>query len=116
MVRLSAIAELPDDWDGEGSPGTDPCLIRSALELLARLQAVSDTAVPVPDVCPIAGGGFQLEWECGRRALELEFVNGDTMAFLTAEDHPEGEVVTSGEYPTRLFGQTRELVEWMVGG
>ena len=113
-MRLEAIAELPDDWDGESSPGADPCLIRSALELLARIQAVSDTAVPVPDVCPVAGGGFQLEWECGSKSLEIEFLTANRLGFLTEDELSQGRIVKSGEYPTARLQETLALVEWLV--
>jgi hypothetical protein len=115
LARLDRVAGLADNWDGEGSSATDPALVQVAIRFLDRVRNVFTAPLPAPDVCPIPGGGFQLEWDCGHRCLELEFIDRDTLGFLSSEVYPNNdEVITSGEYPARVFRKTLELLSWLV--
>ena len=115
MAQVKRVADLPDNWDSEGSPGTNPDIVTAALELLGRLRDADELDVPVPVVCPVAGGGFQLEWMLNGKLLELEFVNTNTIAYLQEEKIPgESPALDGGEYPASLRRKTLERLEWLV--
>lgn len=114
LARLAVVAALPDNWDDEGSPGTDPKILGAAVDLLRRIHLADSIAIPAPGVCPIPGGGFQLEWEYGLKSLDLEFIDDKTLCFLTARQTPQGDILASGEYPQRLLGETLKWLDWLT--
>jgi len=86
-LGLAEMEALPADWDGEGSPQTDPALVASARALLARLEGEALAAVPTPYVIPVQGGGsFQIEWDALPKHLELEFSARGTVLCLVEEE------------------------------
>lgn len=111
---LDMVAALPDNWNDEGSPKTDPKIIDAAKELLRRIGLAGNVAVPAPDACPIPGGRFQFEWEYACKTLDLEFMDETTLCFLTTRQTPEGNILTSGEYPQRLLGETLKWLDWLT--
>ena len=115
LKRLEKVASLPDDWDGEGSPATDPEIVIAALDLIDRLVRHGLTGVPAPFVCPIAGGGLQFEWTSPRRHLEIEFVDKQTLVFLRW-DLQSGEEPEADELPVTAVQEVRELIEWFARG
>lgn len=115
LPRLNHVAALKDNWDEEGSPGPDPRVIDAANQLLTRLQDSLLGAVPIPFVCPIAGGGIQFEWSRSQKHLEIELLDATTIAFLKEELTPKGEVMESGEYPIEDAEITRQLLDWFTG-
>lgn len=114
LPRLNRVAALPDNWDAEGSPRPHPLVVASAKQLLARLQDSRLGAVPVPFVCPVAGGGVQFEWSSSKKHLEIEFLDVFTIAFLKEELTPEGELTESGQYPLAGTESTRQLLDWFA--
>lgn len=113
LPRLHKIAALPPNWDGEGSPGTDPEIAQAAEGLLSRLGDDLG-AVPVPFVCGVPGGGLQFEWDSADKHLELELSDTATIVFLTEEQEPQGERMESGEYPLGNVERTRQLLDWFA--
>jgi len=118
LTRVNRVAELPPDWDSEGSPPTDPKQVRAALQLLDRLCELTSDDPPAPYVCPVSGGGLQFEWSVGNRSLELEFSQENTVLFLTEEQSPSGETeaMASGEYRITRTEKSLRLVEWLLTG
>ena len=114
LPRLNRVGELPDNWDAEGSPRPDPAVIASAKRLLERLQDSRLGAVPVPFVCPIAGGGIQFEWTSSKKHLEIEFLDTSTIAFLKEDLTPQGELTECGEYRLADAQSTRQLLDWFA--
>jgi len=112
LPLLWKVAELPENWDGEGSPGTSLKIIDAVERLLSRLEESGIGDIPVPFVCPVAGGGVQLEWSSSRRHLEMEFLDASTIAFLQEERTPQGEETDTGEYPVTATEKTRQLLNW----
>jgi hypothetical protein len=111
LNRLESAAALPSGWDGEGAPPPDPQIVTSAARVLQYLQRDD---VPVPFICPIAGGGIQIEWSSPERHIELELVDHQTVAFLQAENTTTGETIESGEYPVSDVRRSRELLDWLA--
>ena len=70
--------------------------------------------MPLPFVCPIAGGGLQIEWSFGGKEVELELVDECTIGFLRAEAAPSGRIIESGEYPISDINKSRELLDWLA--
>jgi len=114
LPRLNRVADLKDNWDAEGSPRPDPAVIEAAKRLLSRLQDSLLGAVPIPFVCPIAGGGIQFEWTCSQKHLEIELLDASNIAFLKEESTPKGEIMESGEYPLDDAEITRQLLDWFT--
>jgi hypothetical protein len=92
----------------------DKSLLSAAVRLLARLKGSVETDVPPPEVSPISGGAFQLEWKVRRKYLEFEFSDPKKLLFLTDEETRRGPVMTSGECPIDLVDEARELLAWLV--
>lgn len=72
-----------------------------------------------PFVCPITGGGVQLEWNIGNRHLELEFAPDGCLTWLTEQ---EGGTMDTGECPFRDTESTyaaaekvKALLSWVTG-
>jgi len=111
---LHRVAELPYNWDGEGSPRPDPGIVSAVKGLLDRLQDSRLGAIPVAFVCPVGGGGIQLEWSSSGKHLEIEFMDVSTIVFLKEELTPQGESMASGEYPLANVESTRQLLDWFA--
>ena len=111
LLRLRSVADLPDDWDGEGSCGTDPIIVGEAIRLLLGLEESVRPDIPPPDVFPIRGGSFQLEWTSEERHIEIEFLGSSRIAYLKEES---GDIVGSEEIDTRDREVIRELIEWFA--
>jgi len=112
LPLLNRVAELPNNWDAEGSPRPDPGIVAAAKQLLSRLRGSRLGAIPVPFVCPVGGGGIQFEWSSSTRHIEIEFVDAFTVVFLKAERTPQGESTASGTYPVADAESTRQLLDW----
>ena len=108
---IEQVASLPGNWDTEGSRPPDPTAVKAAEELLDRLRDSDLGALPAPFVCPIAGGGIQLEWESSGKYLEIEFLDGGMALYLKEK---QGESMESGEFPATDAGLARQLLEWFT--
>jgi hypothetical protein len=111
LDRLYSVASLPYGWDSEGGPPPNSQLVTAAADLLRDLQRDD---LPLPSVCPIAGGGLQLEWSFGGKEVELELVDECTIGFLRAEAAPSERIIESGEYPISDINKSRELLDWLA--
>lgn len=114
MLRLEEVASLRHNWDGHGSPGTNPAVIEAATDMLSRLSDEDLGAVPAPFVCGISGGGLQFEWSTSCRHLELELIGPDTVVYLKEEQSAAGGPMQSGEYLLNDLESTRQLLSWFV--
>ena len=114
LSRVRRVAGVPATWDNEGSAPRGTSLLASAVNLLIRLMTTWPENVPVPAVCPIAGGQFQFEWQLGKKYLEIQFFTPDTVAFLTEEVTQQGPIIISGEYPLSRLDQSKRLINWLI--
>jgi len=79
-TQFSAIASLPDGWDGNGALHPDIRSLEAAWGLLASLCRAED--VTKPHVNPTRSGGVQLEWENGSRYFEIDVVAERAATYL----------------------------------
>ena len=114
LPRLQEISDLPDNWDSEGSPRTDPNIVAAATNLLGRLEASGLGAIPAAFVCPISGGGFQFEWTSKQKHLELEFFDNTTIVFLRRERAEHETTTVTGEYPVTNLERTHQHLDWFA--
>lgn len=114
LTRLCHIAEMPDNWDAEGSPRPNLAIVTKTEQLLARLQGGYLGTIPDPFVCPVGGGGIQFEWSSPTKHLEIEILDTSTIAFLKEELTPQGESTESGEYSLSNVELTRQLLDWFA--
>lgn len=87
------IQKLPSNWDSYGSPAPTRKAVDASLMLLWQIIRLGLEDLPVPHVVPVSGGGIQLEWQVGRRELELEVLPDGSAEFLKVED---GDPITEG--------------------
>lgn len=78
---------------------------KAAVSLISQIGA--EKALPSPRIAPDREGGFQLEWEKGPRAVEINISRSGTIDLLTSDgrgDHEDGHVsiTTAGDAIVRL--------------
>jgi hypothetical protein len=81
---IAAFAQLPGNWDGQGSSAPRMGVRHVAIELIRTIPSgVVDAA---PRVVPVSGGGFHFEWARGSRELEGSVEQDGTIETLRVED------------------------------
>jgi hypothetical protein len=106
LEQLLQLLDLPVNWDSYGSRCIDRRAVASGILLLVQIMGED---VPTPQVCPVPGGGVQLEWQRANRALELEALPDGSVQFLTVD----GDRMEEGSLDTRTGERTQELVRWL---
>jgi len=104
MRRSLPIAELEDDWDGEGSPGYSSATLNRALEFLMRNIGV---LAPPPQINPGDKGSIDLYWEDESRHLLINFPPGNEEPSYYGEDRSgstTGGVIRSGSMERQVAG------------
>jgi hypothetical protein len=104
--RLTKLAELPENWDGYGSPRLQPSAMETASDLLVML---SHLRMPMPHFAPVSGGGLQLEWQRDKKELELEILPSGEVSFLIVDD--TGQML-EGTLPRHLSPGIKRLAGW----
>ncbi len=86
---------------------------KAAWCLVAELTEVPGlAALPTPFVCPIEGGGLQIEWDLGKRHVELEFEDADTVVALWQD----GDDMHTSEFPASHVERVVGLLKWLLRG
>ena len=111
LQSLKEVKRLPDNWNGEETPGTDPEIWETANKLLFKLLG----KVPPPFICPIPGGTLQFEWTVGEKHLEIEFVDKDTVYVLTEDATGTKPVLKTHEIPLSEQGRIMGYLAWLEG-
>lgn len=106
LDKLTELSELPNNWDGYGSPGIQPAVKVAASDLIGVLHKAG---APMPHFALVSGGGLQLEWRKKNRELELEILPSGEIGFLKA--HESGEM-QEGILPRSFHLDVFELVKW----
>ena len=104
--QILGFRSLPANWDSYGSRPVEDRAIACGLVLL--ISAESENADP-PHVCPVPGGGVQLEWQAGQRALELEALPDGSAQFLRVD----GESMDEGSFDPSEPAEVRSLLRWL---
>jgi hypothetical protein len=114
---LRELLRLPDNWDGFGGPAPDAAIVDSAERVLALLHDMVPPRLSTPFVCPISGGGLQVEWTSDTKHLEIEFVTQSEVEFLTEDLKRIGEAdaMQAGETDIRTgMGALCEKLTWFA--
>jgi len=83
--RLRQLAELEDDWDGEGSPTPSSLIVQNAEKLILALPWEALLAnEDEEDLMPMPGGKLTLDWfypHSTRRILSIEIAENGCGAY-----------------------------------
>jgi hypothetical protein len=114
LDRIAKLADLPDNWDGYGSPRIDPRAIEAARRFVAR---VAFDSLPLPHVSPVLGGSAGLHWRYGDRELEFTFHPDGEIEFLKVlgADLDRDENMETGTLREEPETAGLMLLLWMVG-
>ena len=85
--RISALLELPENWDSYGARRIDRNLAYDAVSIL---QDVAHPDIPEPSIVPTVRGGIQFEWHSNNIDLEFEVV-APTSIIASYEDSETGD-------------------------
>ena len=107
LVRIGCLEE---NWDYEGSPPPKLAAMRASIRFINFLADVYGNGLSAPFVCPIPGGGVQLEWTSGTRDVEIEFTPDGGILYLRDDDGN----MESGEVPPGRFHPLRRLFDWLL--
>src|SRR5947207_818979 len=105
--RSLSIAELEDDWDGEGSPGYSIETLDRALEFV---MGTIGTTSPPPQINPGNAGSIDLYWENANRYLLINFPVGQGEPSYYGEDRYGS--TTGGVIKSNSMG--RQVAAWLA--
>jgi len=111
IARTRKLSGMRHGWDGRGSPPPLPSIVKAAEDLLERLRNVTPAGLPDPFVCPVSGGGLQVEMTCGTKHLEIMFDSASSIIFLK-EDGTGEEDTDAGELSASDLPSIRGLLNW----
>ena len=77
--QLSAIANLPPNWDGYGTGPVTSDTILFALQVLGDVWMAN---LPVPDISPMSNEGIMIEWISEQFEFTLEVEGPYAISFL----------------------------------
>jgi len=116
--KIQTFSSLEHNWDGYGAESFSEYLIIGFLNIVDLLP--DDIEIKNPWVVP-GPGGVQLEWENGKKALEME-MREDLVGFLQVDmskeekkedQYIETEIpISSGMKDIQI--KIRELLEWLI--
>lgn len=86
LRRLQQLTQLPDDWDGYGSPPVGQNDARLAQAFLEH----AGFDIPEPTVVPYQGGGLQIEWSTNDCYLEIDVNAVKRQLFVLFESREAG--------------------------
>jgi len=114
LDQIATLADLPDNWDGYGSPQIDSRAIAAARRFVA---SVAFESLPLPHVSPVLGGSAGLHWRYGDRELEFTFHPDGEIEFLKvlAADLDRDENLETGTLREEPETAGLKLLLWMTG-
>lgn len=116
IARVRKLSELPRGWDGYGGAAPLPSIIEAAEGLFERLRNVIPADLPDPFVCPLSGGGLQIEMTSDTKHLEIMFDSASDIIFLKEEDVGGEELTEAGQLSARDLPSIRKLLSWLALG
>lgn len=105
VVETRGFAQLPDDWDGEGSTTPKLWSIYTTLSLLEFLT-VTFPDIPAPDLGPCANGSIDLYWKQSSFTLLMN-VHGRDLSWYGEKGDIKSKGTSKGGFPDLEF--IREL-------
>ncbi len=107
--RLKQLSNLPENWNGYGSPTIHTDVIEHALSLLSELAKMG---MPEPKIVPVSGGGIQFEWMQPMSEVEIEILPDKSIQYLVEDSKGamlEDQVNKNGSYV-----EFAPIVDWFV--
>ncbi len=109
--ELQRLSKLTNNWDGYGAPPLDKNIIDVACQFIKKLP---ENLACRPRVVPMAPGNLQFEWHHGRKVLELEFEDPQTIHFLQWD--PAADVEEEDSFPASDIARAVGLIQWFTSG
>ena len=110
MRTLGELANLPQNWDGYGSPPPTRAALRLVMDVLL---CIDDRSLPSARVVPVSSGGIQLEWRVSPRELQLEISGDGSAQYLQLEN---GLPLREEEMASLTMDRARSLAIWLIPG
>lgn len=114
--RAQKLGQLPLGWDGEGGPPPLPEVISAVARLFNQLRDILPPEPPEPFVCPVPGGGIQIEMVSSDKDLEIMFASPSSILFLKEEAAAGDRAPEYGELGAGDVRKVRELIQWVTSG
>ena len=105
---IAKLKELPDNWDGYGSPAIQSAALTAGFRLVLAIKTEKQ---PIPHVSPVPGGGIQLEWQTPNRELELEILPNGSVEYLTVTKDDQME---DGCLSVDQTDKVQGLIRWLI--
>ena len=108
---LKELGELEENWDGEGSLPIDKEILAAAERLLEDLNEFTPKAIIPMGVAPGHAGNLQFEWWKGKKSLEIELEDPQTVHYLKWD--PDNKFEEEGLFPIKdNAGKILSLIQW----
>lgn len=105
IAKVSALRELPLNWDAQGSNAPGRSVIQTAIEFL--LQQAPAGGVGTLRINPVSGGGIHFDCINGAREVEITFEPNAALNILAIDDDIPIEEMT--------FSSWVEVFDWLAG-
>ena len=105
--RVSALAEIKENWDSHGGLPVAVDALSGARVLLSNLN-IED--MPRPLVAPLPDGGIGLHWRIAERDLEIEIEANGNIHYL--KTHVGGD---SAADSVRRLKDAQDVLDWVLG-
>ena len=118
IERSRSMLDLPDDWDGDGSPGYAEATWQRAVQVVvessSRYWRTSGQAPPAPSITPGPDVSIDVEWRPAGRKLVLN-VPEEPAGVVTfyGKDQGSEQGFIRGEFHVSRTGEW--LVGWLAG-
>jgi hypothetical protein len=112
--RITELACLETNWDGEGAKPVKPHVLADAVETLRRLSLLG-AAFQEPFVAPTFDGFVQLEWHNDKRSLDIEAVDKGWSAVGTLIGAGGNRHYYTAEFERNDFTRIANFYQWISG-
>ncbi len=113
--RVSALAWLPENWDGCGGLPPRVDVLETVWLLLERLQ---DTVIDLetPAVLSVPDGSVQLEWTYGCKHVEFRALSSDSILCLRNEERGSKIAIEVDDLTLDAHGIStiRQQLRWLI--
>ena len=112
--KISELAALESNWDGELAKPVKPQALADVVETLKQLSQQTDE-FREPFLAPTFDGFVQMEWRENKRSLDIEVVDKGWSAVGT-EIGPDGQRrYFSAEFERSDFARLANVYKWLAG-
>ncbi len=112
--RISELANLKADWDGEGAKPVKSHVLADAVETLKRLSLFAKD-FHEPFIAPTFDGFLQLEWHGVKRSLDIEAVDKGWTAVGTLVESDGNRYYHTANFERNDFPQVAKFYQWFWG-